>query len=512
MTGQPAAPAPGAGAAPPPGGVPHRWGILVLVLAAQFMVALDAMIVTVALPAIQQGLRFGSQLQLQWVVNLYVLFFGGFLLLGGRAGDLFGRQRLFIAGLVIFTGASLVNGLSQSPGMLLAGRAAQGLGGALIVPAVLSIILATFSDEGERTRALGVFAAVSAASGAAGLVLGGVLTQELSWRWIFLVNVPVGVIAALLATRFVPNFRAPGDGRRTVDVAGAVTVTGGLTLLIYGIVNAQQWGWGSGRFLGCAAGAAALLAVFAAVELRSRAPLVRLGIFKIRSLWAANATMFLMVAGLFVMMFFPTLYLQDVLGYSPIKTGLAYLAWPAMMIAASGVAQQLLRRFDPRPTLVAGLLLVAGGLFSFHSLPAGGSYASDILPGFLLTAAGAGLAWATLFLLATSGVPAGEAGLASGLINSSQQLGSAIGLAVAATVAAAYTAHLLHGLPAAATVSQHAAALGQGFQRGFLVAGAVAAAAAVVGAIATPRPKSRPSKPDLALIEAEAAAGSGDGP
>jgi len=222
--------------------------------------------------------------------------------------------------------------------------------------------------------------------------------------------------------------------------------------------------------------------------------------------------MFLMVAGLFVMMFFPTLYLQDVLGYSPIKTGLAYLPWPAMMIAASGVAQQLLRRFDPRPTLVAGLLLVSGGLFSFHSLPAGGSYASDILPGFLLTAAGAGLAWATLFLLATSGVPAGEAGLASGLINSSQQLGSAIGLAVAATVAAAYTAHLLHGLPAAATVSQHAAALGQGFQRGFLVAGAVAAAAAVAGAIATPKPKSRPSKADLALIEAEAAAVSADEP
>jgi predicted MFS family arabinose efflux permease len=220
--------------------------------------------------------------------------------------------------------------------------------------------------------------------------------------------------------------------------------------------------------------------------------------------------MFLMVAGLFVVMFFPTLYLQDVLGYSPIKTGLAYLPWPAMMIVASIVAQQLLRRFDPRPTLVAGLLLTSGGLFSFHSLPVGGSYASDILPGFLLTAAGAGLAWAPLFLLATNGVAAEEGGLASGLINSSQQLGSAIGLAVASTVAATYTAHLLHGLDSAATASQQAAALGQGFHRGFLVAGAVAAAAAIVGAFATPKPKSRPSQADLALIEAEAAAAIGD--
>jgi predicted MFS family arabinose efflux permease len=219
-----------------------------------------------------------------------------------------------------------------------------------------------------------------------------------------------------------------------------------------------------------------------------------------------------MVGGLFTVIFFPTLYLQDVLGYSPIKTGLAYLPWPVTMILASGVAQQLLRRFDPRPTLVAGLLLTAAGLFSFHSLPVGGSYASDILPGLLLTAAGAGLAWPTLFLLATNDVAAEEAGLASGLINSSQQLGSAIGLAVAATVAAAYTAHLLHGLHAAATATQHAAALGQGFHRGFLVAGAVAAAAAVVGAIATPKPKSRPGKADLALTEAEAAAASGDGP
>jgi EmrB/QacA subfamily drug resistance transporter len=490
--------------------VPHRWSILALVLTAQVMVVLDSTIVTVALPAIQHGLGFTSQSQLQWVMNLYILFFGGFLLLGGRAGDLFGRQRLFVAGLIVFTAASLFNGLAQSPGMLLGGRALQGFGAALVTPAALSIIVATFTDEGERTKAMGLFAAASAGSGAIGLVLGGVLTQELSWRWIFLVNVPIGVIAALLAIPFVPNSRAPGDGRRNMDVAGAVTVTGGLTLLIYGIVNAQTWGWGSGRFIGCTVGAAALLAVFVAIELRSRVPLVRLGIFKIRSLSAANVTMFLMVGGMFANMFFPTLYMQDVLGYSPIKTGLAYLPFPAAMIVFSGIGQQLLRRFDPRVTLVSGLLLASGGLFSYHSLPLNGSYVTHVLPGMILIAAGAGLAYPTLFLLATGDVPPDEAGLASGLINSSQQLGSAIGLAIVSTVAAAYTAHLLEGAHGVATASQHAAALGRGFERGFIVAGFITLAGAIVGAIWTPKLKSRRSEAELAFIEAEAAAVAGE--
>jgi EmrB/QacA subfamily drug resistance transporter len=490
--------------ASPPDQFAHRWAIAFLVLAAQFMVQLDATIVTVALPSIQQGLHFSGQSQLQWVINLYGLFFGGFLLLGGRAGDLLGRQRLFIAGVIVFTGASLLDGLAQSPGMLLAGRAVQGFGGAILSPAVLAILIAIFTDTRERTKALGVFALVSAASGAVGLVGGGVLSQELSWRWIFLINVPLGVIAALLATRMVPNYRAPGDRRGNIDIAGAVAVTGGLMLLIYGMVNAQTWGWGSGRFIGCAVAAGALLAIFIVVELRSRAPLVRLGIFKIRSVWSANATMFLMRAGAFTNMFFPSLYLQQVLGYSPIKTGLVWLPFPAMMIAANSVGQRLLKRFEARYTLVAGLVLSAAGLFSYHSLPVDGSYVSDILPGFLLLAAGAGLCWAPLFLFATNGVPAGEAGLASGLVNSSQQLGGAVGLAVASTIAASYTAHLLSGLNGAATVTQQHAALGQGFQRGFLVAGGIATAAAVVGAIATPKPKSIPTEDDIALADAEA--------
>jgi EmrB/QacA subfamily drug resistance transporter len=499
--------------APPIKGVPdtslaeqltHPWAIASLVLAAQFMVQLDATIVTVALPSIQHGLHFSGQSQLQWVINLYGLLFGGFLLLGGRAGDLFGRQRLFIVGVIIFTGASLLDGLAQSPGVLLTGRAIQGFGGALVAPAVLSILLAIFTDARERTKALGVFAMVSAASGAVGLVGGGALTQELSWRWIFLINVPLGVIAAVLATRMVPNLRAAGEGHGHIDIAGAVTVTGGLMLLIYGMVNAQTWGWGSSQFIICTTGAAALLASFIVVESRSRAPLVRLSIFKMRSVWSANATMFLMRAGVFTNMFFPSLYLQQVLGYSPIKTGLVWLPFPVMMIAANGIGQRLLKRFDARYTLIAGLLLSVGGLFSYHSLPVNGSYASDVLPGFLLLAAGAGLCWAPLFLFATNDVPAEEAGLASGLVNSSQQLGSAVGLAVASTVAASFTTHLLHGLHGAATVSQQHAALGRGFQRGFLVAGGIAAAAAIVGAFATPKPKSKPTEADLMLADAEA--------
>jgi EmrB/QacA subfamily drug resistance transporter len=488
----------------PPGGVPHRWGVLSLVLVAQFMVVLDATIVTVALPSIQSHLGFSSQLNLQWVINLYVLLFGGFLLLGGRAGDLFGRQRLFIIGLAIFAGASLMNGLAQSPGMLLAGRAIQGFGAALVSPAVLSIIISTFSDASERTRALGVFSAVTAAGSAAGLLLGGVLTQELSWRWIFLVNVPIGALAALIAISVVPNSRISVEGKRRTDALGAITVTGGLTMLIYAIVNAQSWGWGSVRFIGFAAGAAALLGLFVAVELRSPAPLVRLAIFKIRSLSASNTTMFLMSAGLFVTMFFPTLFLQEIFHYSPIKTGLSYLPWPLMMAVAAGVGQKLIRRFDPRVTLGGGLLLVSAGLFSFTHLPINGSYVTDFLPGLLLTAAGAGLAWATLFLFATVGVPMEEAGLASGLVNTSQQVGAAMGLAVLSTIAASRTASLLHGSTSA---HQQAFALSQGFERGFLVGGILALASAVVALVALPKVNFTNTPPEsTSLAEAEAAA------
>lgn len=458
--------------------------ILGLVLVAQFMVVLDTTIVSVALPSIESSLHFGSQLSLQWVINAYLLLFGGFLLLGGRAGDLYGRRTLFLAGLALFTAASLVSGLAQSTGMLIAGRAVQGLGGALVTPAVLSIIVATFTDTVERSRALGVFAAVAGGGATAGFLVGGIITDALSWRWIFFINLPIGVVGLLLAWRYVPNSRAGAERIGAIDVPGAITVTGGFGLLIYAVVNAQAWGFGSTRFVLTAAGAALLVLAFIAVELRSRAPLMRLGIFRSRTLTVANATMLLFSGGQFTMVFFPTLYMQQVLGYSPIETGLAYLPWAVVFALASPLGQRLIPRFGAKPLLVVGLTLVAAGLFLISRLPDHGSYAADILPGLIVNATGGGLAFATLFLLATTGVRSEEAGLSSGIINTSQQLGAAIGLAALATVAASRTSHLLHG---ASTAAGRSHALAAGFQRGFLVAGALVVVAAVVALLTVRR-------------------------
>ena len=479
---------------------PHRGLILALALVAQFVVVIDGTIVTVALPSMQSDLGFASQLELQWVINAYVLLFGGVLLLGGRLGDLIGRQRLLIAGLTLFTGASLVNGIAQTSEVMIVGRAVQGLGAALVSPAVLAIIVATFTGAAERAKALGVFSAVTASASAAGMIAGGVLTEQLSWRWIFLVNLPIGIVAVAMAMRFIPNNGHEGP-RPRLDVIGAATITGGMTLLTYAIVNAHEWGWDSARFLGTAAVAVLALVVFVITETRAKEPLVRLSIFRSRSLTVSNIVMFLMVGGLFTTMFFPTLYLQQIFGYSPIETGFAYLVWPVTMAVAGGVAQKLIAKFDPRPTLVVGLLFVAGGLFSFHSLPPDGSYVANVLPGLLLTAIGAGLSWATLFLLATMGVPVEDSGLASGLINTSQQIGAALGLAAMSTVAAAYTASLL---PQATTAVEQAAAMGDGFARGFLVAGFLPLAGAVLAAIGLPKLRAA-SSDDIALAEAEAA-------
>jgi len=450
--------------------------ILALVLVAQFMIILDTTIVSVALPSIQGSLHFASQLSLQWVINAYVLVVGGFLLLGGRAGDLYGRRTLFVAGLALFTAASLFSGLAQSSGMLITGRALQGLGGAMVTPAVLSIIVATFEDVVERGWALGIFAAVSGGGATAGFLVGGVITEELSWRWIFFINVPIGVAGVLLAMRRVPN-SGGGDGTRTIDVPGAVTVTGGVSLLVYAVVSAQAWGWGSIRFALTVVGAVLLLVAFVAVELRSSAPLVRLSIFRSRTLTAANAVMLLFVGGQFAMIFFPTLYMQQVLGYSPVKTGLAYLPWAVAFVFASPLGQRLIPRFGARPLLLVGLALVAGGLFLISRIPVHGSYVSDLLPSLVINATGAGLVFATLFLLATAGVSREEAGLASGIINSSQQLGAAIGLAAFAAVAASQTEHILH---AAGATADRSYALTTGFERAFLAAGAIDVLAAAV--------------------------------
>jgi EmrB/QacA subfamily drug resistance transporter len=411
----------------------NPWIVLVLICLAQFMVILDATIVNVALPSIQQDLDL-SEGSLQWIVNAYTLVFGGFLLLGGRAGDLLGRKRLFLIGLVVFTGASLLDGLASSEGMLIASRALQGLGAALISPAALSIIATTFAEGKERARALGVWAAIAIGGSAVGLVLGGVLTQYFSWPWIFFVNVPVGVAAFVLSLRLVPESR-DAHVHRSYDVGGAVTVTGGLMTLVYAIVDAQSAGWGSARTLGLFAVSAVLLAAFVAIELRAKAPLVRLSIFRVRSLLTANIAMFLAMSGMFAMFFFNTLYIQRVLGYDPLQAGLALLPFTAGIMVSAGIASQFAPRIGVRPVAAAGFLLSGAGLLLLTQLPVDGSYAANVLPSIVLSSLGMGAVFMPLTLIATTGLEDDDQGLASGLFNTSQQVGGALGLAVLSTLA-----------------------------------------------------------------------------
>ncbi|HZQ81144.1 MAG TPA: MFS transporter [Gaiellaceae bacterium] len=420
---------------------PNRWLVLVLVCVAQFMVVLDATVVNVALPSIQHALHF-SPGSLQWIVNGYTLMFGGFLLLGGRASDLIGRQRLFIAGVILFTCASALNGFANGAGVLVAGRALQGLGGALVSPAALSIVTTTFDEGSERTKALGVWSAIAAGGGAFGLIIGGFLTQEFSWRWVFFVNLPIGIAATLLSLRFVPNSRAE-QRPATYDTAGAVTVTGGLLVLVFAIVKAQSYGWGSSKTIGLFLAGLALLAVFVVVELRSRAPLIRLGIFRLRSLTGSNATMLLAMAGLFAMFYFATLYLQEILGYHPLKAGFAFVPFTAGIIVGAGASQALIRKVGVRTVAYIGIVLGAAGLLYFARLPTHGAYAKDILPTILITSLGMGLTFVPCTLLATTNVADEDAGLASGLLNTSQQVGGALGLAILSTLAASRTSHLL---------------------------------------------------------------------
>jgi EmrB/QacA subfamily drug resistance transporter len=419
----------------------NRWLILVIACLAQFMVVLDATVVNVALPSIQRGLHF-SPANLQWVVNAYTLIFGGFLLLGGRAADLLGRRRLFIAGVVLFAAASMLNGLAQSSTLLILGRGLQGLGGALVSPAALSIITTTFTDTGERTRALSVWSAIAAGGAAAGLLLGGVLTDLASWRWVFFVNVPVGALTTLLALRFIPESRAETE-HRSFDVLGAATITGGLLVLVYGIVKAQAFGWGSPRTIGLLAGGLALVAVFAAIERRAIAPLVRLGIFRIRSLAAADGALLLVGSAMFGMFFFASLYVQEILGYNPLHAGLAFLPVTFGIAGGAAAAQQLISRFGVRAVATAGVVIAAAGMLVLTGLSVHGSYGS-LLVGLIPLSIGMGLVFVPITLLATSGVGAADAGLASGLFNTAQQVGGSLGLALMSTFAASRTSGLLH--------------------------------------------------------------------
>jgi EmrB/QacA subfamily drug resistance transporter len=447
----------------------NRWATLVVVCLAQFMVVLDATIVNVALPSIQRGLHFSST-DLQWVINSYTLMFGGFLLLGGRAADFFGRRRLFIAGVILFAAASLINGLATSSSMLIVGRGLQGLGGALVSPAALSIITTTFEEGPDRNKALGVWSAIAAGGAAIGLLLGGVLTDLLSWQWCFFVNVPVGVGAVVAALRYVPNTLAE-NRPKSIDIAGAVAVTSGLVILVYAIVKAQAWGWGSASTLGLGALAVALLAAFVAIEARSKAPLVRLGIFRKRTLTGANIVMTLVAAGMFSMFFFVTLYVQEILGFSPLKAGLAFLPVTLGIMIGAGIAQQGIKRVGPRVQTVIGISIAAVGFFMLTGMPTHGSYLSDVLPGLIPISLGMGMTFVPITLMATSGVHGDDQGLASGLLNTAQQVGGALGLAVLSTVAF-NNAGQQAANQAAATVS--------GYTTAFMVGGVLLAAGAAL--------------------------------
>ncbi len=449
----------------------RRWQALALLCMAQFMVVLDASIVNVALPSIGEGLGF-SQENLPWVVNAYVLTFGGFLLLGGRMADLLGRRRVFLAGLLVVAAASLAAGFAATEGQLIAARAAQGLGAAIISPSALSIVTTLFTDGAERNKALGAWGAVAGSGGAVGVLLGGVLTDSLGWEWVLWVNVPVALIAAALTPRLIPESRAEGQ-ERNFDLAGAVTVTAGLTVLVYALVDATEAGWGSAQTLGLIALSVALLGSFVAIERRSSAPLVPFTIFRLRTLTGANVVGLLVGASLISMFFFISLYMQQVLGYSAIKAGISYLPLSVAIITAAAVGSQLVTRVGFKPVLAVGLGLVALGLLWFSRVSAGGGFVSDILGPSLLAAVGLGFSFVTTTIAAVSGVEEREAGLASGLINTSQQIGGAIGLAVLSTIATTTTEGLL--ADSGGDPSALPGALTAGFRDAFL-GGAIIAA------------------------------------
>src|SRR4051812_25662766 len=445
---------------------------LVLCCAAQFMVILDVSIVNVALPSIRNDLGF-SATNLQWVVNAYTLTFAGFLLLGGRAADLLGRRRVFIAGLLLFAGASLVGGLSTSQEMLIGARALQGLGGAGGAPATLSILTTTFADGAERNKALAYWGAMGAAGGATGALLGGILTDFLGWEWILFVNVPIGVGAALAAYRLVDEGRLDTQGRRYFDVAGATPVTPGLVLLCYGIVRTDVKGWGSPEVLVPMLLGVGLLGIFLLIEGRlSKRPLMPLSVFRSRTLSGANVVVFFLGASMFAMWYFVSLYLQQVLGYSPLKAGFAFLPMPLAIMVGSALAGRNVIRIGAGRLLTAGMSLAAVGMLLYARLPVDGTYFADVLGPSLLVAFGIGLSFVPVTIAAMAGVPHQQAGLASGVVNTSRQVGGSLGLAILATVATEHTKALGGGVDAVVA----------GFHRAFLLDAGFAAAGALCAA------------------------------
>jgi EmrB/QacA subfamily drug resistance transporter len=457
----------------------RRWIALAVIVVAQFMVVLDVAIVNVALPSIKTDLHFSEQ-NLQWVITAYSILFGGVLLLGGRLADILGRRRLFIAGIALFTVSSLLDGLAWSEGSLIAFRALQGLGAALVSPAALSILTTMFAEGRERNRALGIWGAVSGSGAAAGVLLGGALTSAFSWSWIFFVNVPVGVAVLVVSPLLLRESKADLPDRH-FDVSGAAAITGGLMLLVYALTRATTHGWGSGSTIALIGASGALIASFLVIELRSRAPLLPLGIFRLRTLSGSNVTALLLSASLFAQFFLLTLYMQQVLHYSAIKTGVAYVGITLTIIAFSVVSQALATRIGVRPLLPLGMVLAAVGLLLYTQLPVDGHYFWDLFPAFIIGGVGLAVAFVPMSIGALTGVRPREAGVASGLINTSQQIGGAIGVAVASTIAATYTSHYVQAHPGSTAVS--GAALTHGFRIAFWVLAGIAVAGAAIAAL-----------------------------
>jgi EmrB/QacA subfamily drug resistance transporter len=446
------------------------------------MVVIDVSIVNVALPSMKTALHFSEQ-DLQWVVNAYTLVFAGFLLLGGRAADLLGRRAVLIGGLLLFTFGSLACGLAQSSAVLVGARAVQGLGGAIISPAALSILTVTFPEGQERNRALGVWGAVAGGGIAMGVILGGILSQGPGWRWVFFVNLPIGIATALLAPRLLAESR-DDQSPRSYDVLGTLSVTAGLVLLVYAMVNTNRYGWGSSRTIGELIASAVLLVAFVLIEARFAShPLVPLRIFRSRTLSGANVVSLLVGLTLFAVFFFLTLYMQQVLHFSPMQAGFAYVPFTVGIIVSSGVGAVLVNRVGVKWLLVAGLLIMSAGLILLSRLPDNGSYATDILPAFIVSALGAGMVFLPMTNAAVSGADADDAGLASALLNTSQQVGGAVGLALLSTIATSRTNSVLASAPHAGLGH----ALVAGFERGFVVAAAFAVAAAVLALLTISR-------------------------
>jgi EmrB/QacA subfamily drug resistance transporter len=457
-----------------PASADRKWLALALLCAVQFMVVLDIAIVNVALPSIQVDLGF-SQENLQWVISAYALMFGGFLLLGGRAADLLGRRRVFIAGTIIFGVASLLAGFAWSEGALIGARALQGLGAAIITPAGLSILTTTFAEGKERNTALGAWGGVGAFGAVAGVLLGGVLTDALSWEWIFFVNVPVAALALVLAPVLLRESR--DLTARSFDAPGAVLVTGGLVALVFGITQAHDYGWLSAETIGIFVGSAVLLGAFLVWEARAAEPLMPFSIFRLRTLTGANVAGFILGTAVFAMFLMLTLYMQQVLGYSAMKTGIAYLAVAGTAIIWSGVAAQLVNKVGVKPVLATGMASLTAGLIYFTQVSVGGSYVADLLPGFLLIAVGLGFSFVPISIAALAGVRPSEAGLASGLINTSQQIGGALGVAILSTIATSTASDAVESgtaLPVALT---------DGFQAAFIGATAIALVGIVVSLV-----------------------------